>query len=106
VLKSEEKGSDVNIASYLLLDAFDGDYEAAVVVSNDSDLAEPIRLVRKKFNKKVVALMPCNNGRRMSVELKKVASKAINIDPTHIAASQFPDQLSDARGLIHKPSGW
>ena len=43
VMKSEEKGSDVNIASYLLVDAFDDDYEAAVVVSNDSDLAEPIR---------------------------------------------------------------
>ena len=30
------------------------DYEAAVVVSNDSDLAEPIRLVRQKFGKKVL----------------------------------------------------
>jgi uncharacterized LabA/DUF88 family protein len=49
VMKSEEKGSDVNIATYLLVDAFDDEYEAAVVVTNDSDLAEPIRLVRPKF---------------------------------------------------------
>ena len=44
VMKSEEKGSDVNIATYLLVDAFDDEYETAVVVTNDSDLAEPIRL--------------------------------------------------------------
>jgi len=57
VMKSEEKGSDVNIATYLLVDAFEDDYEAAVVISNDSDLAEPIRLVRQKFKKKVLALL-------------------------------------------------
>jgi len=49
VTKSEEKGSDVNVASYLLVDAFDDNYETAVVVSNDSDLAEPMRLVRQKL---------------------------------------------------------
>jgi len=29
VIKTEEKGSDVNLATYLLLDAFDADYELA-----------------------------------------------------------------------------
>jgi uncharacterized LabA/DUF88 family protein len=75
VFKSEEKGSDVNIASYLLLDAFEDDYEVAVVVSNDSDLAEPISLVRRRLKKKVLVLMPCGAGRKQSVELKKVANK-------------------------------
>jgi uncharacterized LabA/DUF88 family protein len=106
VLKSEEKGSDVNIASYLLLDAFENDYEVAIVVSNDSDLAEPIHLVRKKLKKKVLVLMPCGQGRRESVELKKVANKALKVDPAILAASQFPPQLSDARGMIHKPATW
>jgi hypothetical protein len=32
VLKSEEKGSDVNLATMLLVDAFDRDFEKAVVV--------------------------------------------------------------------------
>lgn len=36
VLKSEEKGSDVNLASYLLIDAYRSDCDIAVVVSNDS----------------------------------------------------------------------
>ena len=38
---TEEKGSDVNLATRLLVGGFTGDYEQAVVVSNDSDLAEP-----------------------------------------------------------------
>lgn len=40
---SDEKGSDVNAASHLLLDVLQGTVDAAVVISNDSDLALPIR---------------------------------------------------------------
>ncbi len=67
VRKTEEKGSDVNLASYLLLDGFNKEYEAAVVITNDSDLAEPMRLVRKELQLKVVVLHPCKadgNARR------------------------------------------
>src|SRR5262249_21933251 len=59
VIKSEEKGSDVNLSTLLLVDTFDGDFEQAVVVSNDSDLALPIQLVQQKFNLPVIVLFPC-----------------------------------------------
>lgn len=45
VVKMEEKGSDVNLASLLLVDAFRSDFEVAVVISNDSDLVLPIKIV-------------------------------------------------------------
>src|SRR5207247_5132392 len=45
VMKTEEKGSDVKLASYLLADAFRGEAEGFVVVSNDSELKEPARIV-------------------------------------------------------------
>jgi len=106
VMKSEEKGSDVNLASYLLVDAFDDDYEAAVVVSNDSDLAEPIRLVRQKFRKKVLVLHPCGRGRTRSVELRRVATKSLLADTSLLPACQFPATLTDANGTIHKPARW
>ena len=95
-MKSEEKGSDVNLATYLLVDAFDDDYEAAVVVSNDSDLAEPIRLVRQKFRKKVLVLHPCGPGRKPSFELRRVASKSLLVDASLLPACQFPATLTDA----------
>lgn len=48
VPRREEKGSDVNIASHLLRDALLGYVDAAIVVSNDSDLALPVRMLRER----------------------------------------------------------
>jgi len=44
----EEKGTDVNIATYLLLDGTQEMYDVAVIISNDTDLEEPIRAVRER----------------------------------------------------------
>ena len=41
----EEKGSDVNMAAHLLNDAWQDLFESAVVISNDTDLVVPIRMV-------------------------------------------------------------
>jgi hypothetical protein len=60
VIKTEEKGTDVNIASYLLLDTFRADSDLAVIVSNDADLAEPMRIVRK--HARGVATAVCAQG--------------------------------------------
>ena len=106
VMQSEEKGSDVNLATDLLVDAFDDDYEAAVVISNDSDLAEPIRLVRQKFRKKTLVLHPCGPGRKPSFELRKVATKSMMMDASLLPACQFPATLTDAHGTIRKPLRW
>jgi uncharacterized LabA/DUF88 family protein len=56
VMKTEEKGSDINLATYLLIDAFDDRFDVAVMVSDDSDLKEPISQVRDRFGKKIVLL--------------------------------------------------
>ncbi len=115
VIKSEEKGSDVNLASYLLLDAFDNDYEAAIVVSNDSDLATPIKLVRTRFHLKVVAYLPVktdSDGRatqdaRPSVDLKKAASIDKVVLTKFLASSQLSPIITDVYGTqIHKPTSW
>jgi hypothetical protein len=43
----EEKGSDVNVASHLLIDALQGNIDAALVISNDSDLRFPLQQARQ-----------------------------------------------------------
>lgn len=48
VAKREEKGSDVNVASHLLIDVLSNEIDAAVVISNDSDLAFPISYCRER----------------------------------------------------------
>ncbi len=44
----EEKGSDVNVATHLMIDVFERKIDAAVVISNDSDLALPIKQARAR----------------------------------------------------------
>ena len=58
VIKTEEKGSDVNLASMLLSDAFRGEFEAAIVLSNDSDLVLPIKIVTEELGLPVGLLNP------------------------------------------------
>jgi hypothetical protein len=49
-LHQEEKGTDVNVASHLLVDVLEGSVEAAVVVSNDSDLKFPVHFARQRVH--------------------------------------------------------
>lgn len=104
VIKTEEKGSDVNLATHLLHDAHLDVFDVAVVISNDSDLLEPIKLVRSDLGKKVGVLNP-----------QKRASRAIlphidfmkQIRPGALARCQFPDVIHDrTHGTITKPGVW
>ena len=99
----KEKGSDVNLASLLLADGFRGDYEVAVIVSNDSDLALPMRLVRSRLELPVGLLKP---GPRFANELVRAASFYKPIREGVLAASQFTPELTDEHGTITKPSAW
>jgi hypothetical protein len=103
VIKTEEKGSDVNIATHLLVDGFKGDYELAVVISNDSDLVLPIRFVVEELKKPVGLLNPQRNP---SVELSKYATFIKQIRAGTLARSQFPPTLTDASGNFSKPPTW
>ncbi len=46
--RREEKGSDVNVAAHLLLDVLQNDVDAAIVISNDSDLRLPLVKARER----------------------------------------------------------
>ena len=103
VIKTEEKGSDVNLATHLLCDGFHNAYDVAVVISNDSDLAEPIRIVAQEFNKVVGILNP---HKHPSQVLSKYASFQKQIRQGVLKASQFSQTLTDAHGSFHKPTTW
>ena len=103
VIKTEEKGSDVNIATHLLIDGFRDKYELAVVISNDSDLLEPIRFVKDELGKQVGLLNPQKNT---SVVLQRQALFIKKIRKGVLSKSLFPDLLSDKNGEFSKPSNW
>lgn len=104
VIKTEEKGSDVNLATYLLVDAFRSDADAFVVISNDSDLTEPIRIVHHELGHVVGILNPQRRPSRALLSCQPNFFKQIRSGA--LAASQLPPQLTDARGTITKPVGW
>ena len=103
VVKTEEKGSDVHLASHVLLDTFRKDCEAALVVSNDSDLLEPIRIVRREFGVPVGVASP---HPQPSQVLLKEADFFRTIRTGALRSSQFPAMLTDAVGAFTKPRTW
>lgn len=106
VIKAEEKGSDVNLATYLLLDAFRHDAEAFVVITNDSDLTEPIRIVGHELDRVVGVVNPHPPRRRSRALLRCEPTFFKQVWPSTLARSQFPDKLNDADGEILRPDGW
>lgn len=97
----EEKGSDVNIAAHLVNDACLDRFDAAVVVSNDTDLVTPIQMTVDK-GKKVVLACPSASG--AADKLRRAATSVVHIHAKMLATSQFPATI---RGTsISKPAGW
>jgi uncharacterized LabA/DUF88 family protein len=103
VIKTEEKGSDVNLATHLLYDACKSDFECGVVVSKDSDLLEPIRIVRQELGLTVGLLNP---GKKRSLALVPHVDFIKEIRRGVLMASQFANELEDARGKFRKPRTW
>jgi hypothetical protein len=83
----------------LLNDAWSGAIDVAVVVSNDTDLCEPIRMVNEQLNKFVGVMCPAQS---CSLPLQRVAKFVKHIRHGHLAASQFPNPL----GMLQKPATW
>jgi uncharacterized LabA/DUF88 family protein len=124
VYRSEEKGTDVNLATYMLADAFRDDCDQLVLITNDADLTEPVRIINSELNKKVLVLNPQssdtaarknartggNHKSRQSYHLKGVAFSVTDIcsdgNNCHMTRAQFPHTLQDAVGTITIPAAW
>ncbi len=102
IIKTEEKGSDVNLAVHLLNDAWLDQYDCAVVVSNDSDLSESLRLVKTQHKKKIGLIIP--GKMNPSRELMKYAEFTKRVRKGVLSKSQLPDKIPGT--TIHKPAQW
>ncbi len=104
VQKTEEKGSDVNLASLLLIDGFGRDFQSALVISNDSDLVEPIRFVRQRLNRPCHVIHPHATEVRT---LRRAATTYLQLDAEVLTECQFAPTLTDSAGrTITKPRTW
>lgn len=92
----------MNLAVHLLNDAWLDKYDCAVIVSNDSDLAESIRLVKNHHKKLIGLILPTNCS--PSKTLMSLAHFVKRIRNNTLAISQLPDTIPGTN--IHKPGNW
>ena len=105
VVKLEEKRTDVNIASAMLVDAFNDKADVFVLISGDTDFISPVNIIRKDFKKTVIVFNP----RESKSWLKDYASYYRDIPHDLPAQCQLPDCVAyGKRGdrFIHRPDKW
>lgn len=100
----EEKGADVNLASWLVYEACQDAFDAAVVVSDDSDLIGPVRMVQDRLHKDVFVIHLRN--RRSS--FAHAAKYVYRGDKSHFfVKNQLPDVIDLPNGqMVRRPSAW
>ena len=101
---TQEKGSDVNLATHLLNDAWHKRFEVALVLSQDTDLIEPMRIVTQELALKIGLVWL--DGRQPDKRMTKVSSFVRHVSRADLASSQFPDPIITQSGPLHKPAGW
>lgn len=104
VARREEKGSDVNVASHLLLDVLQGAVDAAVVISNDSDLAFPIAEARQRVPVGTINPTKGYTANGLSGSPTDGAGRHWwhQLTPSELKAAQLPTQV----GKLTKPRPW
>lgn len=104
VVIHEEKGSDVNLGVNLVFDAAAGTCQKALVISNDADLEEAVRLARRA-GIEVGIVNPQRSA--TNKRLKKVADFEIPLRHEILAKCQLPNLVVDRNGRqIHRPKQW
>jgi len=105
----EEKRTDVNIAVFMLDDAYQDICDQLILFSGDSDLVPAISMIRQRCpKKKIIVYVPSQNPvRGAAVELRTSAHIHRTLPTLLLAKSQFPDQIPDgAGGILTRPASW
>lgn len=104
VARREEKGSDVNVASHLLIDVLSETVDAVVVISNDSDLEFPIRYAREHVPVGLVNPTPGYPAGRLNGDRHAGAGGHwwYQLTATDLQANQLPERI----GTVRRPKGW
>ncbi len=102
---SNEKMTDVNIATELLTDAFNDKYDTALLITGDSDLVPPMKAVHQNFaNKRVMVGFP---PARFNVNVKNSAKGSFMIGRSSLKHAQLPEQIVKVNGyVLNRPTPW
>jgi uncharacterized LabA/DUF88 family protein len=100
-----EKMTDVNIATQMLLDAYQDKFDMAMLISGDSDLVPPMKAIHEQFTKKRVFVAFPPKRHNSSVAL--IAKGSMTIGRKKLVDSQFGDEVQKKDGyILRKPKEW
>jgi len=102
VLKTEEKCTDVSLAVHLVNDGWKGLYDCAVVLSNDGDMLEALKIVHDELKLCVGLVTP--RKARISKSLPKYSKFQKRVGNNLLQSCQLPDPIPDTN--INKPKEW
>ena len=104
-LTYNEKMTDVNIATQMIIDAYQNNYDMAMLISGDSDLVPPIKSIHENFEqKRVFVVFP---PKRHNTSVSLVAKGFLTLGRKKLADSQFPENIRKKDGyVLHKPKDW
>lgn len=100
----EEKGSDVNVASHLLIDVLTNKIDGALVISNDSDLRFPVKEAREHVP--VGLINPSPNRLAGALKDRPTVGAGRHWWRQLTAADFTSHQLPDPAGGYARPAGW
>jgi uncharacterized LabA/DUF88 family protein len=106
----EEKQTDVNVALYLYRLAARDAFDAALLISNDSDLVPAVRMVRQDFPKKRVIVVAPPIRRQANELIEAVGGKenCRTILPFMLQHHLLDREVKDKNGAVValRPSEW
>lgn len=108
VWKLEEKQTDVNLALHLYHDAFAGEVDHVIVVTNDTDIAPALKMIRDNTDVSIGLVVPTRDNARMpNTVLKDQAHwTRRSLTDMELANSQLPRVIPGRRRATIKPDSW
>lgn len=108
IWKLEEKQSDVALALHAYSDAIRNEVDQIVVVTNDSDFAPAMQMIREKTPVIVGLIAPIKSTLgTVNAELESCAHwTRRHIFDEELACSQLPQRVHYRSGVTHKPLTW
>lgn len=105
VRKTEEKGSDVNLAARMVVDASNDRADVYVLVSNDSDFADMLGLLSNELDARFGLFSPVESPAARLLQQRPLFIKPIR--RAVLLASQLPSAVVTPDGnTVYRPAEW
>jgi uncharacterized LabA/DUF88 family protein len=98
--RHEEKETDVHFSLTLLEDAIDNVFDRAIIISADSDLVPPVRVIRRRLPGKEVFVATPPGRHALARDLLKICNSGTTITPGRLGRCLLPDMVTDERGAL------